>query len=70
MSQENISPQEFGALQADVKNLAREISLLRKDMAQVNAVINQSRGGIYVVMFVAGLIGSAITLGIKKLLGL
>jgi len=30
MSQENISPQEFGALQADVKNLAREIGLLRK----------------------------------------
>ena len=70
MAEQPISPKEFGALQADVKNLTHEIALLRKDMAQVNAIINQSKGGIYTLIFVAGLIGSAITLGLKKLLGM
>jgi len=65
----NIDPQEFGALQADVKNLTKEIHLLRQEMAGVNAMINQGKGGLYVALLAAGAIGSGITLFFKKLLG-
>lgn len=64
-----IDPQEFGALQADVKTLTKEIHLLRNEMVQVNAMINQGKGGIYVLVLAAGMIGSAITLGLKKIFG-
>lgn len=65
----DIDPQEFGALQADVKNLTKEIHLLRQEMAGVNAMINQGKGGLYVALLAAGAIGSGITLFFKKLLG-
>ena len=67
---EKISSKEFGALQADVKNLRSEIALLRKDMAEVNAMLNQGKGGIYVMMFSAGAIGALITLFFKKMIGI
>jgi len=62
-----IDPQEFGALQADVKTLTKEIHLLRNEMASVNAMINQGKGGMYVIVLAAGAVGSTITLLIKKL---
>lgn len=64
-----IDPQEFGALQADVKNLTKEIHLLRQEMAGVNAMINQGKGGLYVALLAAGAIGSGVTLFFKKLFG-
>jgi len=64
-----IDPQEFGALQADVRNLTHEIHLLRHEMAQVNASINQGKGGMYVLLLAAGAIGSGITLFLKKMFG-
>lgn len=67
---EDISSKEFGALQADVKNLSSEIALLRKDMANVNAMLNQGKGGLAVIVLSAGVIGSAFTLFIKKLFGM
>jgi hypothetical protein len=66
MSQE-IDPKDFGALQADVKNLMKEIHLLREEMRQVNAAINQGKGGLWVIVMAAGVLGSVITLGIKRL---
>ena len=65
----DIDPQEFGALQADVKNLTHEIHLLRQEMAQVNAAINQGKGGMYMIIVAAGAFGSALTMFVKKLLG-
>lgn len=65
----NIDPQEFGALQAEVKNLTTEIHLLRQEMAHANALINQGKGGLYVLLLTAGAVGSAITLFFKKLVG-
>lgn len=62
-----IDPQEFGALQADVKTLTTEIHLLRKEMQEVNAAINQGKGGLYVLLLTAGAVGSALTLLVKKL---
>jgi hypothetical protein len=61
-----IDPQEFGALQADVKTLTKEIHLLRGEMAQVNALINQGKGGMYVIVLAAGVVGAGITALIRK----
>jgi len=65
----DINPKEFGALEADVRNLMHEIHLLRQDMKVMKETIDQTKGGIWVVMAVAGTIGSAVTLGLKRLFG-
>jgi len=65
----DVNPQEFGALQADVKTLTAEIHLLRKEMADVTAMLNQGKGGIYMIVFAAGALGSIITMSIKKAFG-
>lgn len=65
----DINPKEFGALEADVRNLMNEIHLLRQDMKVMKETIDQTKGGIWVVMAFAGALGSALTLGIKRLFG-
>ena len=65
MSQD-IDPKDFGALQADVKNLMQEIHLLREEMRQVNAAINQGKGGLWVIIMAAGAFVSILTLAIKR----
>lgn len=64
-----IDPQDFGELRANVKTLTAEIHLLRKDMQQVNAMLNQGKGGLYVMLLAAGAIGSVFTVMIKKMFG-
>jgi hypothetical protein len=66
---ENITDKDFGALQAEVKILINEVHLLRKEMQQVNAVINQGKGGLYVLLLAAGSIGAGFTLLVKKVFG-
>jgi hypothetical protein len=66
---ENITDKDFGALQAEVKILINEVHLLRKEMQQVNAVINQGKGGLYVLLLAAGSIGAGFTLLVKKMFG-
>lgn len=66
---DNITDKDFGALEAEVKILINEVHLLRKEMQQVNAVINQGKGGLYVLLLTAGALGSGITLLIKKVFG-
>lgn len=66
---DSITPKDFGALEAEVKVLINEVHLLRKEMAQVNAVINQGKGGLYVLLISAGALGSALTLMFKRIFG-
>lgn len=65
----DISPKDFGALEADVRTLTDEVRLLRTEMALVNAAINQGKGGLWVIVMSAGAFGAAITLAVKKLFG-
>lgn len=65
----DIDPKEFGALEADVRTLTAEVRMLRQEMAQVNAALNQGKGGLYVIVLAAGTIGSTVTLFLKKLFG-
>lgn len=64
-----VTDKDFGALEAEVKILINEVHLLRKEMQQVNAVINQGKGGLYVLLLTAGALGSGITLLVKKVFG-
>ncbi len=66
---DEVSSKDVGALEAQVSILINEVHLLRKEMAQVNAVINQGKGGLYVLLITAGALGSAITIMIKKFFG-
>ena len=63
----DITEKDFGALEAEVRILIKEVHLLRQEMVKVNAVINQGKGGLYVLLLAAGAIGSAFTLVIKRL---
>jgi len=66
---EEVTGKDIGALEAQVSILINEVHLLRKEMAQVNAVINQGKGGLYVLLLTAGALGSAFTIMIKKFFG-
>jgi hypothetical protein len=66
---DEVSSKDVGALEAQVSILISEVHLLRKEMAQVNAVINQGKGGLYVLLITAGALGSAITILVKKFFG-
>jgi len=61
-----IDPQDFGALSAEVRILTKEVHGLRQEMAAINALINQGRGGIYVLVLAAGAQGSGFTLVFRK----
>jgi hypothetical protein len=63
----DITEKDFGALEAEVRILIKEVHLLRQEMVKVNAIINQGKGGLYVLLLAAGAIGSAFTLLIKRL---
>lgn len=63
----DITEKDFGALEAEVRILIKEVHLLRQEMVKVNAVINQGKGGLYVLLLAAGAIGSAFTLLVKRL---
>ena len=47
----------------------KEIHLLRQDMKMMKETIDQTKGGIWMVMAFAGAFGSALTLGVKRLFG-
>jgi hypothetical protein len=66
---DEVTGKDIGALEAQVSILINEVHLLRKEMAQVNAVINQGKGGLYVLLITAGALGSAITIMVKKFFG-
>ena len=66
---DEVTAKDIGALEAQVSTLITEVHLLRKEMAQVNAVINQGKGGLYVLLISAGALGSALTLMLKKVFG-
>ena len=67
---DNVTDKDFGALEAEVRILIKEVHLLRQEMAQVNAVIKQGKGGLYVLLLTAGIVGSAVTLLVKKIFSL
>ena len=66
---DEITGKDFGALEAEVRILINEVYLLRQEMVKVNEVINQGKGGLYILLMTAGIVGSVFTLLAKKIFG-
>jgi hypothetical protein len=56
-----IDPREFGKLEAQVEALQAEVHALRQDIKTLLEMANKSKGGIFVGMAIASLVGGIIT---------
>jgi len=59
---DNIDPREFGALEAKVESLSAEVHALSSDVKELLALANKSKGGFWMGMVMASVVGSAATL--------
>jgi hypothetical protein len=56
-----IDPREFGRLEAEVDSLKKEVCLLREDIKSLLELANKSKGGFWVGMGVASIIGGLVS---------
>ena len=56
-----IDPREFGKLEAQVEALQTEVSGLREDIKLLLEMANKSKGGFFVGMAIASVIGGVIS---------
>lgn len=57
----DISPREFGKLEAQVESLQAEVHQLSKDVKALLELANKSKGGFWTGMMIASAIGGLIT---------
>lgn len=65
-----IDLQEFGALQAEVAALRRELDGMRDDIRTLVGMAERGRGALWAGMTLAGLFGGVITWVASRLFGL
>ena len=58
----SIDPIEYGKLIAQVDNLATKVESMESDLKALLALANQSKGGFWMGMTVAAVLGGALTL--------
>lgn len=63
-----IDPREFGKLEAQVASLQLEVSAMRDDIKQLLEMANKSKGGMFVGMAIASVIGGLISFLASKVL--
>jgi hypothetical protein len=56
-----IDPREFGKLEAQVEALQAEVSAMRDDIKALLEMANKSKGGFFVGMAIASVIGGFIS---------
>jgi hypothetical protein len=56
-----IDPREFGKLEAQVEALQAEVHALRQDIKTLLEMANKSKGGFFVGMAIASIIGGFIS---------
>ncbi|CAK0752567.1 conserved hypothetical protein [Gammaproteobacteria bacterium] len=56
-----IDPREFGKLEAQVEALQVEVQALRQDIKTLLEMANKSKGGFFVGMAIASIIGGIIS---------
>lgn len=61
MSLEDISAREFGKLEAQVEALQNEMHTLSKDVKCLLEMANKSKGGFWMGMTIASVMGGVIT---------
>ena len=65
-----IDLKEFGALQAKMEVMTDEMHKLRDSMQKIQTTLDKGQGGLMVLMFAAGALGSILVLTLKKVLGI
>jgi hypothetical protein len=68
MSEQQISVKEFGAMQAQVAALGKQVESLTSKVDELLALANRSRGGFWVGMWLAGALGGVVATAAKALL--
>jgi hypothetical protein len=63
-----IDPREFGKLEAQVEALQTEVSGLREDIKLLLEMANKSKGGFFVGMAIASLVGGIISFVATKVI--
>jgi hypothetical protein len=57
----DIDPREFGKLEAQVEALQAEVHALRQDIKTLLEMANKSKGGFFVGMAIASVVGGIIS---------
>jgi hypothetical protein len=63
-----IDPREFGKLEAQVEALQAEVSAMRDDIKALLEMANRSKGGFFVGMAIASVIGGFISFVATKVM--
>ena len=63
---DEVSAREFGKLEAQVEALQGEVSDLRRDVKCLLELANKSKGGFWMGMTIASLIGGCLTFFIDR----
>jgi hypothetical protein len=64
----DIDPREFGKLEAQVAALQSEVSAMRDDIKLLLEMANKSKGGMFVGMAIASVVGGFISFIASKVL--
>jgi uncharacterized protein YlxW (UPF0749 family) len=56
-----IDAREFGQLEAEVRQLQRDVTELRDDVKKLLALANKSKGGLWMGMAMASFVGGIVT---------
>ena len=63
-----IDPREFGKLEAQVEALQAEVHALRQDIKALLEMANKSKGGMFVGMAIASVVGGIISFIASKVI--
>jgi hypothetical protein len=63
-----IDPREFGKLEAQVEALQNEVHALRQDIKTLLEMANKSKGGMFVGMAIASVVGGIISFVATKMI--
>lgn len=65
-----VDPKEFGAALARIEMMGEEMHKMRESVEKLQRTLDRGQGGLMVLMFAAGAIGSTVVFFIKKILGI
>ena len=64
----DIDPRDFGKLEAQVESLQAEVHALREDIKSLLEMANKSKGGMFVGMAIASVVGGFISFVATKVM--
>lgn len=63
-----ISERDFGRLEAEVQALKTELDDIKKDVKSLLALANKSKGGFWMGMTIASIVGGFVTFFVDRIL--